>query len=131
MRVRILAYASHSPVGGPMVGGSFRSLLVALALALSVAVTGVGCVGCPAALLEGTLTRQDGDLVVSGNGYSERVDWAASHHRVRDDGGTLVVVDWLGIVKAREGDFVRLGGGESAPGVWGLCGMFEVGRPPN
>lgn len=114
-----------------MVSGSFRSLLVALALALSAAVSGAGCVGCQAALLEGTLTRQDGDLVVSGNEYSERVDWAASHHHVRDDGGTLVVVDWLGLVKAREGDFVRLGGGLRATGVWGVCGMFEVGRPPN
>ena len=37
----------------------------------------------------------------------------------------------LGLVKAREGDFVRLGGGETATGVWGVCGMFEVGRPPN
>lgn len=114
-----------------MVSGSVRSLSLALALAFSVAVTGTGCVGCPAALLEGTLTRQDGDLVVSGNGYSERVDWAASHHQVRDDGGTLVVVDWLGLVKAREGDFVRLGGGVGADGDWGVCGMFEVGRPPN
>jgi hypothetical protein len=29
-------------------------------------------------------------------------------------------------VKAREGDFVRLGGGEKESGIWNICGMFEV-----
>jgi hypothetical protein len=90
-----------------------------------------GCAsGCAGALLEGILTERNGDLVVAHeDGFVEPVDWSASHHSVRDDGGELVVVDWLGIVKAREGDFVRLGGGETEEvGVWNICGMFEVGK---
>lgn len=41
----------------------------------------------------------------------------------------LVIVDWLGTVKAREGDFVRLGGGDYV-GAWNACRMFEVSRAP-
>jgi hypothetical protein len=37
--------------------------------------------------------------------------------------------DWIGLVTAREGDMVRMGGGES-DGVWETCGMFEVEPPP-
>ncbi|HET7739964.1 MAG TPA: hypothetical protein VFL67_04870 [Mycobacterium sp.] len=62
------------------------------------------------------------------DGVIERVAWSASQHQVKDDGRTLVVSDWLGAVKARQGDFVRLGGGEF-DGRWNVCGMFEVGRP--
>jgi hypothetical protein len=77
--------------------------------------------------MEGVLTERNGDLVVANeDGFVEPVNWSASHHRVRDDGGDLVVVDWLGLVKAREGDFVRLGGGEKESGIWNICGMFEV-----
>ena len=89
-----------------------------------------GCdTACAAALLEGVLTERNGDLVVAHeDGFVEPVNWSGSHHSVRDDGGELVVVDWLGIVKAREGDFVRLGGGETEQeGVWNICGMFEIG----
>jgi hypothetical protein len=78
--------------------------------------------------LEGVLTERNGDLVVvHEEGFVEPVNWSASGHRVRDNDGERVVVDWLGIVKAREGDFVRLGGGETEQvGVWNICGMFEV-----
>jgi hypothetical protein len=79
-------------------------------------------------LLEGMLTEQGGDLVVTReDGGAESVNWSASGHRVRDEGGVLVVIDGLGFVKAREGDFVRLGGGEIESGLWKICGMFELG----
>jgi len=111
--------------------GTARSALAALLVALSLAGVSGGCTtGCPGALLEGVLTRRGDELVVEHSEFTERIDWAQSHHRVRDDGGTLVVVDWLGIVRAREGEFVRLGGGEVETGVWGVCGLFEVASPP-
>jgi hypothetical protein len=107
------------------------SLLLVLLLSIGLVGTAGGCAqGCPAALLEGVLVEQDGDLVVRrDDGVVEPVRWSASQNRVQDNGGALVVVDWLGWVKAREGDFVRLGGGEVG-GRWNVCGMFEVGRAP-
>ena len=103
------------------------------ALLLTLALVGAGgCAGgCAGALLEGVLTERDGDLVVvHEDGFVEPVNWSASGHRIRDDGNELVVVDWLGIVKAREGDFVGLGGGETEEvGTWNICGMFEVRDP--
>lgn len=98
-----------------------RLLLVASLIALT------GCIptACPAALLEGELTEQDGDLVVVHADFVERVDWAAAGYHVRSEDGELVVADWLG-VKARVGDTVHIGGGESEPGVWTPCGQFGV-----
>ncbi|HEU0236780.1 MAG TPA: hypothetical protein VFR14_10110 [Candidatus Limnocylindrales bacterium] len=109
-----------------------RSMFAALLIAMTVATGVAGCaLSCPAALLEGVLTRHGDELVVAQNdGSFDRVDWAHSHHRVVERDGTLVVVDWLGVVQAREGDFVRLGGGEAQTGVWGICGLFEVASPP-
>jgi hypothetical protein len=102
---------------------------LALAFLLLVAVLPgtSGCSGCAAALYEGVLTEQAGDLVVvpEGGGPGERVHWP-SGLGVRKEGDTLVVADFFGSVKAREGDFVRLGGGELESGVWGACGLFEV-----
>ena len=90
-----------------------------------------GCVGgCPGALMQGVLTDRNGDLVVvHEHGFIEEVRWSASHHSVQEDDGELVIVDWLGLVKAREGDFVSLGGGEIDNGIWGICGKFDVGEP--
>jgi len=107
-------------------------MLAALLVAMTMAPSVAGCaLSCPAALLEGVLTRRGDDLVVAHHdGFLERVDWAHSHHRVVERDGTLVVVDWLGIVRAREGEFVRMGGGEIEAGVWRICGLFEVASPP-
>jgi hypothetical protein len=104
------------------VAHALRLLLLASVLALM-----PGCVsGCPDALLEGVLMGRDGTLVVEhADGFVAPVRWSASNHRVEERDGTLVVVDWLGIVKAREGDTVRLGGGET-DGEFQQCGMFEV-----
>ena len=102
--------------------------IMALALTFS---GGAGCSqACPAALLEGVLAAEAGDLVVvPPDGVAQRVDWAVSGHRVRDAGGTLVVVDRFGLIAARQGDFVRLGGGESARNRWHVCGLFEAEDP--
>ena len=49
---------------------------------------------------------------------------------VRRDGDAPVVADFFGSVKAREGDFVQVGGAEAEDGVWRACGMFEIGPTP-
>jgi hypothetical protein len=107
----------------------FRSSLLACLLTLLMAGAG-GCAfgGCPGALLQGVLTEREGDLVVAHvDGDLVPVNWSASGHTVRDDGDELVVLDWLGIVQAREEDFVSLGGSGGGEAGWLICGMFEVG----
>lgn len=49
-------------------------------------------------------------------------------YSVRSDGERLVVTDLFGVIKAREGDHVRLGGGMvgSPEEAFGVCGDFEV-----
>jgi hypothetical protein len=108
-----------------------RSILSALVLALVLAPGAAGCGGCAVALYEGALTEQAGDLVVvpEGGGRAERVKWP-SGFGVHKDGDTLVIADFFGSVKAREGDFVRLEGGELEDGLWGSCGTIEVRATP-
>ena len=108
-----------------------------LAIVLAIAWLPAGCgigTACPAALLTGDLVRQGDELVVvNANGASapaERIQWPAGH-RVDDRDGRLVVVDGFGTVKAGEGDAVRLGGGETASGVWAVCGLLEVDPTPS
>ena len=101
-----------------------------LLLVLLAAVVAGGCAqGCPTGLFAGVLTEQDGDLVVipAGGGPAKRINWP-SGHAVRRDGETLVVTDVFGRVVAREGDTVRLGGGETSQTdkTWTVCGTFEV-----
>ena len=103
-------------------------LLVLLVVVLLGSAGGCAFGGCPTALMEGVLTERNGDLAVAHeDGFVAPVDWSASNHSVqeRTDGGELVVVDWLGLVKAREGDFVSLGG-SNGEGGWNICGGFEV-----
>lgn len=105
-----------------------RSTVVVLVIALLFAGGTAGCsTACPAALFEGVLTRQGDDLVVvSQGGNVEPVAWSQSGHGIRSEGGKLVVTEWGVLTKAREGDFVRLGGGELRTGVWTVCGQFDV-----
>lgn len=108
-----------------------KRLSLALALAGAVLVSGTsGCTGCPAALLTGVLTQVAGELVVmrDGGGPPERIIWP-SGYTVRQDGDSLAVFNSSGLVIARPGDRVRLGGGERESGTWGVCGPFEV-EPP-
>jgi len=113
-------------------GVRIRALAVALVIATGVTVGAGGCaMGCPAALLTGVLVEEGGELVVvpDGGGPVERVEWP-SGHGVHRDGGVLVVTDLFGTVKAREGDLVRLGGGEAESGTWTACGLLEAEPPP-
>jgi hypothetical protein len=103
-----------------------RSASLALLLAGAAGTTTAGC-GCPTALLVGELTEEAGTLVVAGadGGPSERIIWPFGYG-VRDDGGQLVLTDPFGAVKAREGDTVRLGGGETESGTFKVCGQLDV-----
>jgi hypothetical protein len=99
---------------------------VARLLALALLLPGTaGCLGCPAALLSGTLADQGGDLVVTSPGVPPvHVEWPFGW-RVRDTNGRLELVDLFGSVQAAEGDQVRIGGGFGSDDRWGTCGSVE------
>lgn len=105
--------------------------VVAVASALAIAAATVfGCAAgqdCPAALLTGVLVEQNGQLVVAPDSGAplELVSWPADYN-VRLDDGALVLVQFGLFVKAREGDTVFIGGGETINGTWGPCGRFDV-----
>ena len=105
---------------------------IVLAIAWLPAGCGIGT-ACPAALLTGDLVRQGDELVVvNANGASapaERIQWPGGH-RVENRDGRLAIVDLFGTVKAGEGDWIRLGGGESEPGTWAVCGLLESDPMP-
>ncbi len=102
--------------------------LVLVVAIVSSSVAG-GCTGCPTALLTGVLADQAGQLVViDGDGGAHPVTWP-DFHSVRADGDSLVLTNMLGGVVAREGDTVRLGGGEidpDQPDTFEVCGQLEV-----
>jgi hypothetical protein len=104
-----------------------RLIASAALLAVGLATAGAGCVGCPAALLAGELVEQGDELVivVSEADPAERIIWPFGYS-VRSDGERLVLTDLLGGVKARAGDTVRLGGGETESGIFKVCGQLDV-----
>jgi len=83
---------------------------------------------CPAALLSGELVAQGEELAIREDpgGLVRPVRWSAGY-RVHTEGGRLVLTDPFRAIKAREGDNVALGGGETLDGAWGVCdGQIEV-----
>jgi hypothetical protein len=113
-----------------------RAIAAAVLLLASVSVTGCAS-GCPAALLQGTLVAADGELVVEQDpaGVAIHVQWPFGVG-VHDEGGTLVLADVLGTVKAREGDVVGIAGSSTGDGSWVACGDITVTgtskpKPPN
>jgi hypothetical protein len=103
------------------------SALMTFLLIAATATTSVSCAGCPQALLVGELAQESGTLVVAGvdGAPSERIIWPFGYG-VREDGEKLVLTDLFGAVKAREGNVVRLGGGETESGTFKVCGQLEV-----
>ena len=103
---------------------SRRTIVPLLALALLLPGT-AGCLGCPAALLSGTLADHGGELVVVNPGTPVvHVQWPFGDS-VREVDGRLSVVDALGSVQAAEGDQVRIGGGLGSDDTWTACGSIE------
>ena len=107
-----------------------NAFLVASMLAMSVG--GVaGCeTGCSTALAEGTLVARGKDLVLQATtGETNAVAWP-SGYGVREDSGSLVLVDRFGSVKAREGDRIGVAGGVGVDNVFHGCGDVAVETPP-
>jgi hypothetical protein len=102
-----------------------RTIVPLLALVLLLPGTAAGCLGCPAALLSGTLAGQGGELVVvNPDTPAVHVQWPFGSS-VREVDGRLSVVDPLGSVQAAEGDQVRIGGGLGSDDTWTACGSIE------
>jgi hypothetical protein len=105
-----------------------RTLLVVALVAILAAGAG-GCTGCQTAAAEGVLTPEGNTLVLRPpTGDTIRVAWPAGYG-VRHDGGQTVLVDWLGSVKAREGDHVRVGGASGTDDRFHACGPIDVDAP--
>ena len=105
---------------------SFR-LVLALSVAAALPLAIAGC-GCPTALISGVLVAQGDELAVeAGSGDIWRVTWPFGYG-VREEGETLVLTNLLGAVEAREGDYVDLGGGQTADDRFGVCGQLNVRR---
>jgi hypothetical protein len=104
-----------------------RALVLAAVLLVGLSATTAGCeTSCPTALAEGVLVRGgDALLLRDGNGFRQTVVWP-SGYGVREDNGILVLVDWIGNVKAREGDRIRAGGGVGTDGLFHACGDVTV-----
>jgi len=99
-----------------------------LILAASLALGGAGCMGCPTALLEGTLVADGaGGLAVQApEGGIVTVHWP-SGVGIGHDGDRLVLTNWLGQATAHEGEFVSMAGG--VPGdtpEFSACGPIVV-----
>jgi hypothetical protein len=77
-------------------------------------------------LAEGTLTAEGGSLVLrTRTGETEAIEWP-SGYGTREEGGHIVLVDPLGGIKARQGDFVQVGGGVGNDGVFHGCGDVSL-----
>ena len=77
---------------------------------------------------EGTLVRhpESGAGLRDHEGVIWRVIWPTDYG-ARQDGGRLAVVDGAGVVIAREGDLVELGGAEEGD-AWLACGGMRIVR---
>jgi hypothetical protein len=81
---------------------------------------------CRTALAEGYLVAEGRALVLqSTTGDKEPIAWP-SGYTIRGDGDALVLVDPNGVVKARPGDYLHVGGGVGNDGVFHGCGDVTV-----
>ncbi len=83
---------------------------------------------CPAALIEGTLVDDErhGMALAGTDGVRRQILWPPGYTTQLDASG-LVLYDEVGSIVAREGDFVSIGGGETASdGPWLACGDITV-----
>lgn len=81
---------------------------------------------CLTAVTGGTLTRHPslGVVLAHEEGFT-RVTWPAGW-TAREAPEGFVLVDAAGETVAREGQVVRVGGGETAPGEWVTCGEISL-----
>lgn len=81
---------------------------------------------CLLALTGGTLTLHPSlGVVLANEEGSTRVTWPAGW-TARSAAEGFVLVDATGETVAREGQVIRVGGGETAPGEWVTCGEISL-----
>ena len=79
------------------------------------------CTGCPTALADGVLVGEGKTLVLRATtGETSRIVWPTGYS-IREDSGKLLLVDWLGSVKAREGDHIQATGGLGSDDLFHAC----------
>jgi hypothetical protein len=106
-----------------------KSLVVIAVLAVVGAVNAGCAMSCATALADGVLVAQDNTLVLRApTGETSPIAWD-SGTSVRVDNGKLALVDWLGGVKAREGDHIQVAGGVSTDDIFHACGPIAVVSP--
>jgi len=83
---------------------------------------------CMEALMTGKLARdaRTGLGVTAADGQQMPVEWPFGYS-ARNDGGRLALVDETGVIVAREGDTVEVGGGFGNV-MWHACGPVTVGQ---
>jgi hypothetical protein len=105
-----------------------KTVVAILLLAIAAPIS-AGCVSCPTALADGVLVSDGKTLVLQApTGETSPIAWPAGY-RVEQRGGKLAVVDFLGNVKAREGDHIQVGGGVGTDNVFHACGEIVVVPP--
>jgi hypothetical protein len=94
---------------------------------LATSAEGAFDVGCPAALIEGTLWPDDGSGTAIRNASgSTPVIWPFDY-TAREAGGVIEVLDASGDVVARTGEMLSLGGGYiTADDRWSTCGLAPL-----
>jgi hypothetical protein len=106
-----------------------KTLVVGAVLAILGAFN-AGCqVSCAGALADGVLVNDGKTLVLQAQtGEKSPIVWPDGY-RVQQDGDQLALVDWLGGVKAREGDHIQVAGGVGTDDIFHACGPIAVVAP--
>ena len=106
-----------------------KTLVVGAVLAILGALNAGCSMSCPTALAEGVLVADANSLVLRATtGGTNAIAWDSGTW-VREDGGKLALVDWLGGVKAREGDHIQVAGGVGTDDIFHACGPIAVVSP--
>ena len=100
---------------------------VARALVLVLAGAAEGCsLGCPTGLAEGVFVADDGELALRDRDGLVHGVRLPSGYRVEAGADGLVLVDFFGTVKARQGEFIQFGGGGLEDGRIAACEFVGV-----
>jgi hypothetical protein len=105
-----------------MTCATLRPVLAIALLVGSIATTVAGCSSCPTGRIDGVLVADGSDLSLQiRNDGTVKVVWPRGSF-VRTDGDHPVVTDIVGVVIAREGDWIQMSGEFGADGLFVGCG---------
>jgi hypothetical protein len=86
-----------------------------------------GCaLGCPTALAQGVFVADGDELALRGTDGEPHGVRLPNGYRVERAPDGLVLVDFFGTVKAREGDVIQFGGGDGDDGRFAACEFLGV-----